>query len=121
MEFGQAGVRRDRGNAILGANGRIERTILVRRPVVIPERDKRPQFDLYTCAAIGSAARRVDIVFDYSRVLAVNHEQALFDFDTFNVIDEGRERIEPEFLEIAMSLRMYRAGILVGREIVRVA
>ena len=63
----------------------------------------------------------MDIVFDYRRVLAVNHEEALLDFDALNIVDEGRERIEPEFLEIAVPLRMYRAGILVGREIVTVA
>src|SRR5689334_12231913 len=89
----------------------------MRGSVVIPKRDERSQLQ----EAFRSEARRVNIVFDYRRILAVNHKEALFDFDALDVIDEGRERIEPEFLEIAMSLRMYRAGILVGREIVKVA
>ena len=62
--------------------------------------------------------RRVDIVFDDRRVLAVDHEDALLDFDSLDVIDEGRKRIESELLEIAVSLRMHGAGILVGREVV---
>src|ERR1051325_2226148 len=93
----------------------------MRGSVVIPKRDERPQLDLYISDAFRSEAWRVDIVFDHRGVLAVNHEEALLNFDALNIVDEGRERIEPEFLEIAVPLRMYRAGILVGREIVRVA
>src|SRR5690349_9144738 len=99
----------DRCDPIIRLNGGIDRVVLMRRSVIVAEGDDRTQFKR---TPIGSL-RDLDIVFDYSRILAVSHEDTLRDFNALNAIYERWERIQAELGEIMMSLRVNRSRILV--------
>src|SRR5215831_18252631 len=93
----------------------IERGVTMRRRMIIPERNQRPQLQ--------NKARRASEYFILNNgcVLAVNHEHAFLNLAAFDLIYKSRERIEPEFLQISVALRIDHARILVCGKIITLA
>src|ERR1700745_1044704 len=58
------------------------------------------------------------LVSNNGGVLAVNHEHGLLNFPACYFVGEARECIEPECFEISKTLRMYHAGVAIGRKFV---
>ena len=94
-------------------NAWIDRPILVREVVIVPNGDEGAQFEL-------GGSRASESVLDHSRILAVHHENSFLELDAVHDVREDRERIESEPLENTMSIRMDHTGIPIRRELMAV-
>ena len=61
--------------------------------------------------------RSAQFVLNYGRVLPVNHEHRLLQFQPVDLVHEHRERVLTELLEVHVALRMDDAGISIAREV----
>ena len=91
----------------------IDRVVGVRSVVVIAEGDQRP----YLKGALAVREVAGEFVLDHHGVLAVNQEHGLCDLDSGHTIGEPGERMRAEGDQIAIPLRVHRAGILVGAQL----
>src|SRR2546421_11398043 len=94
----------------------IERVVTMRGGVKIAKRYEGPQLQRHR-----SASRHVNPILDRGGVLAMNHEHALLDFDSFDFVNKRRKRTELEFLEQQVPLGMDRTWVLIHREVVTAA
>ena len=113
-----------RRQALIGADGRlpvfhfhrpVHRIVVMRGPMIIAESDQRAHFERTFMPV------RVDFILDHRGVLPVRHKHALFDFDSVDVINRCCERVQPEFLQVSVPVRIHRARILVHRQIIAAA
>jgi len=96
----------------------IDGAILVCGAVVIAECDQRPNLKTQVLWPFWVIILLQFVLHDRT-VLAVDHEDGLLDLNALDFVDEGRKWIETELLQVSKTLRMYRAGIAVRREIKR--
>ena len=80
--------------------------------VIVAERDQGAQFER-ACALDCS----LQLVLNYGRVLPVNHEHRLLQFQPVHLVHENRERVLPELLEIHMALGMDDARVAIARKV----
>src|SRR2546422_11220848 len=67
-----------------------------------------------------------DIVFGFAQeaiaqgggIFSVNHEHGFLEQNVSSAVYKCRHRVEAELAQVTVAVRMYRAGILVGREVV---
>src|SRR5262249_15937872 len=96
------GMDRDE-SLIVNMNTRVERSIFVRQPVVVTECNQWSQFQQDSASSLIGHT-----VLDNRRVPAVNHEYGFFQRHSINKKCEVRKQVEPEPLQIAVTLWMNR-------------
>src|SRR5262245_34311267 len=95
------------------SNLAIERSVLMRQRVIVPECNQRAQFQLNS-----AVSPTMEMVLDHCGVLAVNHKHGFFERNFADGECEYRVRIEPELVQVNVSPWINRGRILVCRKIV---
>src|SRR5215471_12527940 len=100
--------------AVLGFDRGVERVVSMGSRMIVTKCNQRAQLK-FTCL-LGWQSPKV--VVNDRRILSVNQEYSLLDLYTFYLERENGIRIQAEFLEKQISIRVDRFGIAVSGEVI---